>query len=92
MRFVLYFMTFISLIFLSSRCDLINNSAEIESDFSIQDTANIIKFKISDSENNSITISRNNVHKLWMIEGSDYLAQQNNVELICCLLFLHLLT
>ncbi len=75
-------MTFTSLILLSSRCDLINNSAETESDFSIKDTANIIKFKISDTENNSITISRNNEQKSWMIEGSDYLAQQNNVELI----------
>ena len=80
-------MTFTSLIFLSGRCDLINNSAETESDFSIKDTANIIKFKISDSENNSITISRDNEQKSWMIEGSDYFAQQNKALLY--LLYCH---
>lgn len=53
-----------------------------QSDFAIKDTASIDKFSISDTENNSITISRKEDGKTWKIEGTKYDAQTNNVKLI----------
>ena len=66
-------------------CDMITNDQEAtgpESDFAIKDTARIIKFIISDTENNSISISRDNKQGIWMIEGTDYFVQNDNVQLI----------
>ena len=53
-----------------------------QSDFAMKDTASIDKFSISDTENNSITISRKEDGKTWKIEGTKYDAQTNNVKLI----------
>ena len=53
-----------------------------QTNFAIKDTASIDQFRISDTENNSITISRKEDGKTWKIDGSNYKAQTNNVKLI----------
>ena len=68
------------LVFSHSRCD--SDHITSEEDFAVKDTSNIIKFRISDTENHSITITRENTDGIWMIEGSDYLVQNYNVQLI----------
>lgn len=57
-------------------------STEPFSDFAIKDTANIESFTISDTENNTITITRKKDGKTWMIGDSDYEAQPSSVDLI----------
>lgn len=56
-------------------------SSEIFSDFAIKDTSNVVRFRISDTENNSIVISRED-NDIWMIENSHFKARTNNVNLI----------
>ena len=51
-------------------------------DFAIKDTSKIIKFKISDTENNSIVISRNVNSNKWVLEGSKYTANKSSVDLL----------
>tara|TARA_B100001057_G_C22795612_1_gene929496 strand:+ start:126 stop:1118 length:993 start_codon:yes stop_codon:yes gene_type:complete len=51
-------------------------------DFSIKDTASITKFRISDTEGNTITINRDNNSKIWMIDGTDFRASKPTVDLI----------
>jgi len=77
-------MVFILLIFVSNQCDIMGEDAESEPEtaFAVKDTTNIVKFRISDTQGNSITITRENNAKKWMIEGTDYGAQPNNVKLI----------
>ncbi len=75
----LFFIIFSILIL--SNCDSSSKSYELK-DFSIKDTASIVKFKISDTENNSIVISRVNESKIWMIEGSNYNATKPSVDLL----------
>ena len=53
-----------------------------QTNFAVKDTASIDKFRISDTENNSITISRKEDGKTWKIDDSKYEAQTNNVKLI----------
>ena len=71
-------------IFGNTQCDILNEEegANPESDFAVKDTASIVKFRISDTQNNSITITRDNNDKKWMVEGTEYGAQPNNVKLI----------
>jgi len=68
----------------NTSCDVLNEDPENdpESDFAVKDTAHISKFRISDTQGNSITITRKNKDKKWMIEGTEYGAQPNNVKLI----------
>ena len=77
-------MIILVLVFINTQCNIMSEDAELEpeTEFAIKDTANIIKFRISDTQGNSITITRENKAKKWMIEGSDYGAQPNNVKLI----------
>ena len=71
------------LIFSHTQCKLFNDEPEEpEIDFAVKDTANIVKFRISDTENNSIAITRDNNDKIWMIEGTEYRVQPDNVKLI----------
>ena len=65
----------------SSSSDALSEWKE-QSDFAIKDTAAIDRFTISDTENNSITISRKEDGKTWKIEGSAYEAQVGSVNLI----------
>ena len=51
-------------------------------DFAIKDTATIVKFRISNNEKNSITISRDFKHHKWMIEDTKYEANTASVKLI----------
>ena len=51
-------------------------------DFSIKDTASITKFRISDTEGNTITIDRDNNSKIWMIDGTDFRASKPTVDLL----------
>ena len=51
-------------------------------DFAIKDTSKIIKFKISDTEDNSIVISRNVNSNKWILEGSKYTANKSSVDLL----------
>ena len=67
--------------FTLSNCKNSSNSLDLN-DFAVKDTSKIIKFKISDTEKNSIVISRNNDLKKWKIEGSTYLANQSSVDLL----------
>ena len=57
-------------------------SAETFSDFAIADTSLIETFIISDTENNSITITRKADGKTWMIGDSKYRALPSSVDLI----------
>ena len=52
-------------IFGNTQCDILNEEegANPESDFAVKDTASIVKFRISDTQNNSITITRDNNDK-----------------------------
>ncbi|MCT4580801.1 MAG: hypothetical protein N4A35_05225 [Flavobacteriales bacterium] len=50
--------------------------------FAIADTSAISKFKISDTEGNEITITRENKTKTWMVEGSSFKAKPENANLI----------
>jgi len=59
-----------------------NATEEPMADFSIQDTANIAKFKISDTEGNEITITREKTGNTWMIGETGYKAQPYNANLI----------
>ena len=71
----------ILILFTLSNCKNSSNSLDLNN-FAVKDTAKIIKFKISDTEKNSIVISRNNNLNIWKIEGSDYLANQSSVDLL----------
>ncbi len=51
-------------------------------DFAIKDTASIETFRISDTENNTITITRKKDGKTWMIGDSEFRAQPNTIELL----------
>ena len=51
-------------------------------DFAIKDTSKVIKFKISDTEDNSIVISRSVSSNKWIIEGSKYTANKSSVDLL----------
>ena len=78
----------ISYIFIPILCyfSLVNcsnnyNNNELK-DFAIKDTASISKFRISDTEGNTITINRDNKYKIWMIEGTDFNASKPTVDLL----------
>lgn len=51
-------------------------------DFAIKDTSSIIKFRISDTENNTVGITRENENKNWLIEGTNFKASRPSVELL----------
>ena len=78
-----YYLSTLVLLFVgcNSSSDALSEWKE-QSNFAIKDTAAIMKFKISDTENNAITITREEDNKNWKIEGTPYLAQVNNVKLI----------
>jgi len=71
----------LSLCLLSCNSSNKTESSEVYSNFAIKDTSNIVKFRISDTENNSIVISREN-NNVWMIENSGFMARSYNVNLI----------
>ena len=69
----------INLLFI--RCDnSIQNS--YFKNFAVKDTANVSKFRISDTEGNEIVISRENSSKTWMINGTNFKANQPSVDLL----------
>jgi hypothetical protein len=57
-------------------------SSEAFSEFAISDTSLVETFIISDTENNSITITRKKDGKTWMIGDSEYKALPSSVDLI----------
>jgi len=57
-------------------------SSEVFSEFAISDTSMVETFIISDTENNSITITRKKDGKTWMIGDSEYKALPSSVDLI----------
>ena len=57
-------------------------SSEAFSEFAVADTSLIETFVISDTENNSITITRKKDGKTWMIGDSEYKALPSSVDLI----------
>ena len=59
-----------------------NSNSEPLSDFAVKDTLNIKKFTISDTEDNTITLSRDYEDNVWRIEGSNYKANSNSIKLI----------
>ncbi len=50
--------------------------------FAIADTSKVVKFRISDTEGNEITITRDNPQKIWMVEGAEFRARPENASLI----------
>ena len=62
-------------------CSSNYNNNELK-DFAIKDTASISKFRISDTEGNTITINRDNKSKIWMIDGTDFNASKPTVDLL----------
>ncbi len=60
-----------------------NNKSHYElKDFSIKDTASITSFRISNTENKTIEITRKNSNKIWKIAGTNYKASNASVELL----------
>ncbi len=51
-------------------------------DFAIADTTTISKFTVSDTEGNTITITRENEDRIWMVEGSAFKAKPENATLV----------
>tara|TARA_B100000674_G_C37887236_1_gene937248 strand:+ start:605 stop:1600 length:996 start_codon:yes stop_codon:yes gene_type:complete len=51
-------------------------------DFALKDTASITKFKITNTEGNSIEISRRNMSSIWKINETDFIANKSSVDLI----------
>lgn len=70
---------FLTLLFIS--CDSGSVQYDLR-DFAIKDTSSIIKFRISDTENNTIEITRNNSDKIWRIGGTNFEATKASVDLI----------
>ena len=51
-------------------------------DFAYEDTSAITRFTISDTQENLITITRENPEKVWMIEGTEFKAKPENADLV----------
>ena len=66
---------------LTSNCNSKNTAVDLK-DFSIKDTANIYSFTIATSNQDSITITRNNEKRVWMIKEPHYRATKSSVDLI----------
>ena len=62
-------------------CNHNNKHYELK-EFSIKDTASITSFRISNTENSTIKITRKNDKKRWMIEGTSYNASKASVDLL----------
>ena len=71
-----------SILFLGFSSCKSTNTNEPLSDFAFKDTASITKVRISDAENNEITITRKNENKEWRINDSEYSANNFNINLI----------
>ncbi len=81
MKLQLIFWSSILLIGFNS-CKTNSSNNEPLSDFAFKDTASISKVRISDTENNEITISREKNDQQWRINNSEYLANTFNINLI----------
>ncbi len=83
---IYYPLILVAIVLLFASCTSSSSNALTEwkeqSDFAVKDTAAIDRFTISDTENNSITISRKEDGKTWKIEGSNFDAQVASVNLI----------
>ena len=66
---------------LFSSCKSSSSSVDLK-DFKIKDTANIYRFTITTNNADSITLSRMNEKKVWMIENPNYKANMSNIQLI----------
>lgn len=79
---ILSILTIITLcLILNTSCS--NNKSHYElKDFSIKDTASITSFRISNTENKTIEITRKNKDKTWVIGGTSYNASKASVELL----------
>lgn len=73
------FIVSINLLFI--RCDNSIQDSDFKN-FAVKDTANVSKFRISDTEGNEIVISRENSSKIWMINGTNFKANQPSVDLL----------
>ena len=66
---------------LFSSCKSPTSNVDLK-DFSIKDTANVYSFTITTNNADSITLSRMNENKVWMIENPNYKANMSNINLI----------
>ena len=66
---------------LFSSCKSPTSNVDLK-DFSIKDTANVYRFTITTNNADSITLSRMNENKVWMIENPNYKANMSNINLI----------
>ena len=66
---------------LFSSCKSPTSNVDLK-DFSIRDTANVYRFTITTNNADSITLSRMNENKVWMIENPNYKANMSNINLI----------
>ena len=66
---------------LFSSCKSSSSSVDLK-DFKIKDTASIYRFTITTNNADSITLSRMNEKKVWMIENPNYKANMSNIQLI----------
>ena len=62
-------------------CSNNNNHYELR-DFSIKDTASITSFRVSNTENSTIEITRRNKEKKWLIKGTKFYANKASVNLL----------
>jgi hypothetical protein len=66
---------------LLASCDIESAQYDLK-DFAIKDTSSITKFRISDTEDNTVEITRINSDKIWKIGGTNLLATKASVDLI----------
>ena len=66
---------------LFSSCKSPTSNVDLK-DFGIRDTANVYRFTITTNNADSITLSRMNENKVWMIENPNYRANMSNIQLI----------
>ena len=64
-----------------SSCKSPSSNVDLK-DFKIKDTSNIYRFTITTNNVDSITLSRMNENKVWMIEKPNYKANMSNIQLI----------
>ena len=80
-KLLIYSIFVVVVIAINLSCELNNGYNEFK-DFAVKDTASILKFKISDTENNIVEISRDNTDKKWLITGTTFEASKPSVELL----------
>ena len=78
-HYIIIFFTLTTSLF--SSCKNPSSSADLK-DFKIKDTSNIYRFTITTNNVDSITLTRMNKNKVWMIEKPNFKANMSNIQLI----------